>query len=292
MSGKLRLDLVKIPHRGLIVSLSIVRIRDLHYHERVDPLSAESVLTRIRGDEKIKHPVIADRKSFLVLDGVHRVEALKTLEAVWAPACMVDYDNPLIKIDHWDRAISGVSLDELTASLNKLGLQFITVPPDAIDATMADRKAAFGLITRGECFVVRPNTLNPRERITAIKEFEGILVGADARVEYLKPLDAKRALEEGKVEVVMVLPTFPKEMVLKEAMLGRPLPPKCTRHVIPGRMLNVNLPVSFLKQADPKEVYHRCVEHLRWTKLRLLPPQSMVGSRTYEEEVYVLEEFR
>ena len=46
----------------------------------------------------LKNPVIVDRDNFIILDGHHRVAALKQLGANKIPAYLVDYQNKNIRV--------------------------------------------------------------------------------------------------------------------------------------------------------------------------------------------------
>lgn len=48
-------------------------------HEETIPELLERLTQHIQLDGYVKHPIIVDEKSFVVLDGTHRVVALKKL---------------------------------------------------------------------------------------------------------------------------------------------------------------------------------------------------------------------
>jgi len=61
----------------------------------------ENLAAEIRMDEALRHPVIVDKESFVVLDGMHRVAALKILNCQRIPACLVNYKSPSISVGAW-----------------------------------------------------------------------------------------------------------------------------------------------------------------------------------------------
>ena len=103
--------------RDFRMSLETVELRKILPHEEIIPELLEKLVDAIERDGSMKHPIIVDGDSLVVLDGNHRTEALKKLGYRYIPVCMVDYQNPLIEVRCWYRTIEGGDYNSLVNSL-------------------------------------------------------------------------------------------------------------------------------------------------------------------------------
>ena len=99
------------------MGLEIVELQKILPHEEIIPELLEKLICDIRRDGVIKHPVIVDENSLVVLDGNHRTEALKRLGYSYIPACIVDYKSPLIEVRCWYRTIEGGDYSSLAKAI-------------------------------------------------------------------------------------------------------------------------------------------------------------------------------
>ncbi|GAG02374.1 unnamed protein product, partial [marine sediment metagenome] len=77
---------------------SLVSINKLKSHEAVNKKHLDVLLGEIKKDGVLKHPVVVDRKTNVILDGHHRVTALKKLGIKKIPVYLVDYMNKEIRV--------------------------------------------------------------------------------------------------------------------------------------------------------------------------------------------------
>jgi hypothetical protein len=74
----------------------VVDIKTLRPHEEVIAEKVNQVKRDILSRGYVKYPVLVDLKTFVILDGHHRVEALKQLGFDKAPVFFVDYSKSYI----------------------------------------------------------------------------------------------------------------------------------------------------------------------------------------------------
>jgi hypothetical protein len=68
-------------------------------HEKGSPLYLELLKQEILEDRVLKYPIIADEKTFVILDGMHRWLALKSLGYTLIPVMLVDaFQRPKIHV--------------------------------------------------------------------------------------------------------------------------------------------------------------------------------------------------
>lgn len=81
------------------LKIALVPIDELKPHEQGSPIYLELLRAEILRDQMLKYPVIADEKSHVILDGMHRWLVLKSLGYMLIPVIFVDaFQNPKIRV--------------------------------------------------------------------------------------------------------------------------------------------------------------------------------------------------
>jgi L-serine kinase (ADP) len=78
-----------------------VRLRDLLEHEEIDPQKVDELVDDLRRTKVVTEPIWVAAGSGVILNGHHRVAALRRLGAEWAPAWVIDYGSPDVRLDRW-----------------------------------------------------------------------------------------------------------------------------------------------------------------------------------------------
>jgi hypothetical protein len=76
-------------------------LEELKEHEEIRPDYLEALKNEILCDGILKMPICVDKKTCIILDGHHRLGALKRLGCKKIPAVLVDYQSPEIKVIPW-----------------------------------------------------------------------------------------------------------------------------------------------------------------------------------------------
>jgi hypothetical protein len=81
------------------LKIVLIPISQLKPHEKGSPLYLELLKQEILTDGLLKYPIIADEKSYVILDGMHRWLALKSLGYTLIPVMLVNaFQNPKIRV--------------------------------------------------------------------------------------------------------------------------------------------------------------------------------------------------
>ncbi len=81
------------------LKIALLPIDELKPHEKGSPLYLELLRQEILRDGMLKYPIIADEKTHVILDGMHRWLALKSLGYKLMPVILVDaFQNPKIRV--------------------------------------------------------------------------------------------------------------------------------------------------------------------------------------------------
>jgi hypothetical protein len=92
-----------------------------------------------------------------------------------------------------------------------------------------------------------------------------------------------------KADIVIPVPIFSKTEIRETAKLGRLLPHKVTRHIIPSRPLRIDVPLDLLISYTREEANEKLEQLLSSRRVNLKPPGSVVDGRRYQEELLVFQ---
>lgn len=73
----------------------------LHGHEEYDPAKVDRLVQELRRTGEFTEPIWVSRGSFVILNGHHRVEALRRLGARRAAAWILDYETDSVALERW-----------------------------------------------------------------------------------------------------------------------------------------------------------------------------------------------
>jgi len=280
-----------ISHGRFNLHITMLDISNLHLHEETIPNLLDKLAQSITLDGCLKHPVIVDKASLVVLDGMHRVAALEKLECKRIPVCLVDYKNPAITVGCWYRAIKGAkALEHVLTQARQLGLKIEKVEKiddakiglSSIVAAVKNRKDAFFI-----CFSFR----SLKEAYDIIKQIEEGLEKLALEVTYETELDALTKLQDHEVDAVLLTPKLTKSSIINAALSRSLFSYKTTRHIIPARPLYLNVPLSLLRSNEKplNEINKELKRMLQKRHLKHVAAGSILNGRRYEEDLYLFE---
>ena len=278
-----------ISHRKMNLYISIVNVNDLHIHEEIIPDALSRLMQSIELDKFLKHPVIVDENSLVVLDGMHRVAAMKALGYKRIPVCLVDYENPAISLHAWYRTIRGTeAFERVISEAQKVGLSLT----EAKGIDVADIGVCPTVAVIEDCerkFRVCFSFQSLQEAYDIIKQVENKLKIFSLEIGHETEADALKKLREKKVDVVMATPRLTKSSVISTVLSGGVFAFKSTRHVIPARPMYLNIPLSLLRGNEKSldELNIKLKHILDERRLAHMPAGSVLDGRRYEEELYL-----
>jgi len=78
-----------------------LEMEELKEHEEIRPEYLEALKNEIISDGILKMPIAVDRNTYIILDGHHRLHALKKIGCKKIPVVLVDYQSPEIQVVTW-----------------------------------------------------------------------------------------------------------------------------------------------------------------------------------------------
>ncbi len=80
---------------------ALVPIERLLEHEEIEDDNVIDLVSEIQRSGFFDDPIWVARDSYVILNGHHRVAALRALHAVRAPAWILDYETDLVSLEPW-----------------------------------------------------------------------------------------------------------------------------------------------------------------------------------------------
>jgi len=274
-----------IRHEKLDLHIYLSSLSKLLLHEKTIPDRVDQLKREFLDDQMVKDPIVVDADSCVVLDGMHRVAALRELNCVCIPVCAVDYLSPSIKVGAWYRAFSGASSpDQVRVALSAVGIRVTGCPFDF--ANIMKNPALAVLFADGECLKLQNSDLRVFETVEIAEQ---CIRQIGLAVKFETEHDALENLANKRTNIIMSLPKIDKTLVREAGLTGRVLPHKVTRHIIPARPLAVDVPLKTLTDgvATLQESNRRFVMSLESRRITRSMSGAIIGGRRYEEETFI-----
>ena len=193
---------------------------------------------------------------------------------------VVDYGE--VELDTWGHLVTGIRPESFAQSLAKTGLDLGLATPQSARERLAHREIAASIANpKGDVFALPGGASETQvlHRLTSIYNGQSTIhrVTTDNLAELLPYHDGVAAL--------IRFPRYTPDEILYLASNGHKLPTGITRHVIPGRALRVNLPLSMLM--DQQRSTEQKNEWLRtWITHKLTGREI----RYYQESTFLFDE--
>jgi hypothetical protein len=267
------------------ILLTLKRIAELKPHEETVPTDLHRIVSAFDRDPVLRHPIIADAATGAVLDGTHRLAALSQLGCYTIPTALIDYQNPMVRVDRWFRVITGESLNDFMKRTEKKPSHLSSSTLEA-DESLLSRLSYTTLCDQGECFTFGSNEPTALKACQDAFQIEEIARNNQLKIAYTDNGDLKNL---SKNSFLMSTIRVEKSEVIESCVNHTLFPPKSTRHLIPSRPLGLTVPLDWLKSKNYAEAESGFVKHVRSKHIKRLPEGSKVGSRRYLEEVFLFE---
>jgi len=105
------------------MKIKLEKVDKLYIHEEILPKTLHELVETIKKDNCLMHPIVVDKKSLVVLDGMHRIAAIRKLGCSFIPICLLDYHNPHVCIGSWYRTLTPTSnIETIKRLIERMGL--------------------------------------------------------------------------------------------------------------------------------------------------------------------------
>jgi len=235
--------------------LEVRKVADLFSHEQTISKNLKRLKESMLNIGHLVDPIVVDRETNVVLDGNHRLRVLEIIECPYATCQLVDYKSDDIKVGTWFLACNK-KLDEILKedSVKKEKIDF----KEGVDA-LKNMKAPFMSVRKGEN--IEAELLEPGQyKLKEIIEDQKYVLSSlkDIEVKYVADENAKEYLDKGYT--MFFRRTYTKDEIIKAAKDNEAFPPKSTRHLIPNRVIRLNMKLGWLHESA--EVAQKYLEEM------------------------------
>ena len=261
----------------------------LQPHEEMDPLRVEKLSQRLKQEERLKHPPVVapipSTERFVVLDGANRTMALAALRVPHIVAQVIHYDDPGVELDTWYHVVSGMPVEEFRSELHRIpGLEAReTGLPAARQELAQDRTAAYIVFAEGVYLVKDAENHQPRD-IDFLNKLVRIYKGRAEIFRASNDVWEKQAPFYPEMTALVVFPRLQPQDILGAVRENRRVPSGITRHIIPNRALNINIPFDILEAGLSLE------EKRAWLHDWLMERMAANAIRFYAEPTFTFDE--
>ncbi len=278
----------EITHPLLNFKIALHELDELHVHEEIIPEFVDELAQKISSDGTFFHPIVVERGHSVVLDGMHRVAASRKIGFRYIPACLVDYDNPNVKVGSWYRLIQSLQgFREAVEVFEELDLS--TQEGSLVEhlKLIERREAIAALFTSEYSLALQGSIQDIKDAYDIISDIGARLRRRGSMILYDTENEAQRKVNDDRISIGLATPVISKSEIVEVALAGRTFAPKSTRHIIPARPMAVNIPTEWLwGDLSLAETNRRVVDLLKSKRIERLPP-GQVLDRKYDEELYV-----
>jgi len=232
--------------------LEVRKVADLFSHEQTISKNLKKLKESMLNIGHLVDPIVVDKETNVVLDGNHRLRVLEIIECPYATCQIVDYKKDDIKVGTWFLSC-GEKIDDMVKedSVKKEKVDF-KQGMDAINSL----KAPF-MAVRKEGDDVEAQLIDPGEyKLKEMIEDQKYVLSSlkDVEVKYIADDNANEYLEKGNT--VLFRRIYTKDDIVKAAQSNDAFPPKSTRHLIPNRIIRLNMKLGWLHEsADVAQRY-------------------------------------
>lgn len=273
------------------LKIAIVPLRDVILHEEIEHQRVGKIKTRLRNDRVLKNPPIVTEAQdagitrYIVLDGASRTTALRELNVPDILTQIVDYHSPTLRLESWNHLLLDTTPEALRHDFDDVACVTM-VELDAAHAQQElDARAILGYLkfSDGRIIGLRCSS-DLKEQAEALNE---VVRAYEARVELYRVASTDfeaHVADPNRLAAIMVFPRYTPEEIVQLALSGARVPMGITRHIIPGRVLRVNLPLDILESNQSLD------EKNAWLDAWLQEKMRNRSVRFYQEPVFLFDE--
>ncbi len=258
-------------------------------HEDFDPRRVDRLSQRLRAEGILKNsPVVApipDSDSYVVLDGANRALAFVKLGIPHIVAQLVSYRGSGVELDTWYHVVSGMDIADFETALTKvtaLHLQRCNLE-EARRALKNHRAVAYIISSQGVRMVSNTSdSLKPDTRL--LKGLVSVYKGKANIYRASNDIWEKQEPYYPDITALVIFPHLTPADIIHAAQSGEKIPTGITRHIIPHRAININIPLEVMEADWSQE------RKDKWLHEWLMERMAANSIRFYSESTFSFNE--
>ena len=231
-----------------------------------------------------RDPILVDRRTHLALDGMHRLESLRSLGAKYGVCAEFDYSDESVKIERWLRTMIAPSRKLVSTIIAKFEMDSCSNLQTAIRRVETGRSGIALLSSRESC--VGGTGWNISDLYRKIGEVDVLCEKSRTELQFSRESEKFNLFSSESVVTI-----FPKRLskndVLRIARRNELLPYKTTRYFVPVRPMGIYFPISFLRNRSLSECGKKLRQLVNLSKVILEKRNVWYEGRRYSERLAI-----
>ncbi len=227
----------------------LINIDELFGHEEIVQTQVEWLKDNLRKLGYFFRPILVAKREKVILDGHHRVVALKELgeekgiKTIKIPCVEIEYvDNPEINLGTWHPIYTGKGTFSFPGDISKIDIKWEKVESFTLDV-LNNPEYGFTLKTKdGNYFCLKGTQQDIYKKFLCHFEPKAF--------DYAKTLEyAIQSVETGRGSFALLRTRVTKQDVIRSAINNQLFAPKTTRHILSFRYQDIKVPLDTLFQS-------------------------------------------
>lgn len=268
--------------------LEIIPLENILVHEESDPTRSHDLIARLKKTGVFTDPIIVaslgDDK-YLQLDGMNRINCFKKMGIKNILCQIVDYSNQEeIELSSWIHLFKAKREDFFKyirknkdlvikrADVEQIGSRHLKEKDYGRLVTIIDKKEGTYIVSTAGEFMDKISRLNYivdfyKENITrSILPFN--MTSRNIRLFFYEHPHLN-FYDNPQTNIMVVFPNFTPQQIIEVVQSGGYIPAGVSRHLVKGRCLNINLPMTFFDNKKSfKELNRQLDKYLRSKNVR------------------------
>ncbi len=258
-------------------------------HEDCDPRRVERLSLRIKAEGMLKNPpivaAIPDSDAYVVLDGANRALAFASMGIPHIVAQLVSYEGSGVELDTWYHVVAGMEIADFEEALTQVtGLHLLACSLEQAREALINHQAAAYIVSAQGVRMVSNTSNSLRHDPRLLNNLVSIYKGKANIYRASNDIWEKQQPYYPDITALVIFPRLTPADIISAAQSGEKIPTGITRHIIPHRALNINIPLDVM-QADWSQERKDA-----WLKEWLMERMAANAIRFYSESTFSFNE--
>jgi hypothetical protein len=231
--------------------LRILPVEKLIPHEDCDPRRVNRLSRRLKSDAILKNPpivaAIPETDKYVVLDGANRVLAFVNLKIPHIVAQLVSYQDSGVEVDTWYHVVAGMGISKFESELTEItGLHLQKSSLDEARVALQNHQAAAYIICAEGVRIVINTAKTVKHDTRLLNKLVSVYKGKANIYRASNDIWEIQQPYYPDITALVIFPRLSPADIIHAARSGKIIPTGITRHIIPNRALNINIPLDVL----------------------------------------------
>jgi hypothetical protein len=231
--------------------LRILPAEKLVPHEDCDPRRVNRLSRRLKSDSILKNPpivaAIPETDKYVVLDGANRVLAFVNLKIPHVVAQLVSYQDSGVEVDTWYHVVAGMGISEFESELTEItGLHLQESSLEGARIALQNHQAAAYIICEEGVRIVINTAKSVKHDTRLLNKLVSVYKGKANIYRASNDIWEIQKPYYPDITALVIFPRLSPADIIHAARYGEIIPTGITRHIIPNRALNINIPLDVL----------------------------------------------